>query len=199
MRRGCLKKCPIRTFMIPELVLRRLMTLVLLLTTLYGCGGQIAQPTPIGNAASVSDAGAFTVELMSITGVEWSSATVRGKPLLVLFFSSWCERCFLSLRQLNAMISESEFKGQFEVAGVLIDEQNHKAVAQELTVGVPVVFPVLRSNAQLRASMKQHLKITGVPAACLLDASGHIVESFEGSPPVAYLARRAMNSGEESE
>ena len=96
------------------------------------------------------------------------------------------------------MISKPEFKGRFEVAGVLMDTQNQKVVAQELMVGAPVAFPILRSTPKLRASIKNRLNITGVPAACLLDASGRLVESFEGNPPVAYLVRRAMNSGEES-
>jgi thiol-disulfide isomerase/thioredoxin len=159
----------------------------------------MAQPTPTVNAAPSRQVDPFKLELTAITGGEWSSVTERGKPLLVMFFSSWCERCFLSLRQLNAMMSKPEFKDHFGVVGVLMDEQTHKAVAEELTVGAPVVFPVLRSSAQFRASMKQELTISGVPSACLLDASGHIVESFEGSPPVAYLVRRAMISSEESE
>jgi hypothetical protein len=97
------------------------------------------------------------------------------------------------------MANETELKGRFEVAAVLMDGQNHKEVTQELMAGTPVRFPILRSSVQFRENMKRNFNISGVPATCLIDASGRIVESFEGSPPVAYLVRRAMNSGEESE
>ena len=97
------------------------------------------------------------------------------------------------------MANETELKGRFEVAAVLMDDQNQKEVTQELMTDAPVGFPVLHSSAQFRENMKRNFKISGVPATCLIDASGRIVESFEGSPPVAYLVRRAMNSGEESE
>jgi hypothetical protein len=82
--------------------------------------------------------------------------------------------------------------------GVLLDEKGRKGVTEDLFTGTPIGFPIVVSTPSFRQELKRGLKISGVPASCILDQTGRVVEVFEGSPPVSYLARRAIANGKES-
>ncbi len=178
--------------------MKNLGILMLLTLTLFGCGGHAARSTQIAASDATKDRGPLTVELELLGGGVWSSTTAQGKPLLMVLFASWCESCFFSLRQLDLLREDPAFQGRFEAVGVLIDAERSKEVEQDLLTGTPIGFPIVRSNPQFREDMKRQLRVSGVPASCILDQAGRMVESFEGSPPVVYLVRRTLDSAKES-
>lgn len=76
-------------------------------------------------------------------GAELVMAALRGRPLLLNFWASWCAPCVEELPMLSAFYNQQSARG-WQVLGLAVDQR--EPVLRFLT-GAPVAFPVALAGA----------------------------------------------------
>ena len=71
-------------------------------------------------------------------GKPWTMAALRGKPLVVNFWATWCAPCIKELPQFERFHREYSARG-WQVVGLAID---NAAAVQEFLQRTPVSFPI---------------------------------------------------------
>ena len=71
-------------------------------------------------------------------GGQLDFATLRGKPLLVNFWATWCPPCIEELPMLDRFFADQAANG-WQVVGLAVDQP---AAVQKFLVRTPVSFPV---------------------------------------------------------
>lgn len=142
------------------------MRIALLLVTLglIGCGGATSQLRD-GAATARETPGALTAP--TLAGGAMSVPLVeRERPLLLVFWASWCEPCN---READAVerYYESE-RDRVDVVGVNVDEQ--PADAQSFIDAHHVTYPVMLDGS---LAVSDRLGVSATPTFLLLDRQGH--------------------------
>ena len=106
-------------------------------------------------------------------GTTLALASLRGRPLLVNFWATWCPPCIAELPLLSAFYTEHKANG-WQVLGLAVDKP--EPVARFLAQ-TPVSFPVALAGLQ-GANLTRELGNTagGLPFSLLFDASGQLRE-----------------------
>jgi thiol-disulfide isomerase/thioredoxin len=113
-------------------------------------------------------------------------SSLRGKPVLLTFWASWCGPCRVELPELQHLHEELGPKG-FELVSVNMD--HYSAQAQRFLAAMKLDIPTYR----IHPAMMRELGITAVPTNILLDADGTVNWLAEGySPEVAPEIRRRV-------
>jgi cytochrome c biogenesis protein CcmG/thiol:disulfide interchange protein DsbE len=98
---------------------------------------------------------------------------LKGKPLIVEFWATWCPPCRTSIPHLNELYKKFHKKG-LEAVGVTKEDE---AVVKAFQKDLPMDYPVgLDKTGKLSTSFG----VRGIPHAMLVDKSGKIV--WEGHP-----------------
>ena len=120
---------------------------------------------PDGSEAAGQPAPAFTLE--ALDGSTVSLASLRGKPVVLDFWATWCSPCIFQIPVLNAF---HERNGErVEVIGVAVDADGREAVApfaEEHDIG----YRVLLGDAALAQSYEAR----GFPTLYVIDEEGLI-------------------------
>lgn len=74
-----------------------------------------------------------------LDGLPFAMASLRGKPLLINFWASWCPPCVEELPLLSSFYKENSAKG-WQVLGLAVDQLEKVKRFLSLT---PVTFPVV--------------------------------------------------------
>ena len=144
----------------------------LVLALLAGCSGGTA-PT-VGQQAP-----AFT--LRTLSGAPLSLNSLRGRPVLLLFWKAGC--CAALLPELAARYRRTTPQA-LEIIAVNVGE-SEEAVRQ--TAGsLGLAFPVV---ADPHALLARQYQVTGVPTLFLVDRTGVVRERLLGAPAPGTLAR----------
>ena len=104
------------------------------------------------------------------------------KPLLVVFWASWCVECRAEVPTLNRLFDDTEIRVLAVNLGE--NEQKVRAFISSFQVGYPVVRdPGWQTSAAYR--------VLGIPACLLLDSEGRILYRGSSVPGniAAYLRR----------
>jgi len=112
-------------------------------------------------------------ELKTLDGERVRLQDLRGKPVLLTFFASWCGPC---RRELPGVVKlHEEFKGQgLQVIGV---NDEGKGTARHFAEKAGLTFPVLDDSGD-----KAHrlYRVRAIPAAFLIDRDGKVVRYLRG-------------------
>lgn len=119
-------------------------------------------------AVTVGDL-APNVELKSIhSGELLSLESLRGKVVLIDFWSSWCASCRQSLPYFDEL--RKKLTGEkFEVYAVNLDDKKKEALA--FLKNIPVSYPIVWDETQ---DSPEQFAITRMPTSFLLDKDGVI-------------------------
>lgn len=93
------------------------------------------QPQPMAPAA---ESAFWELEFQGLDGVLLSMASLRGKPVLLNFWATWCPPCVEELPLLSSFYQQYSSKG-WQVLGLAVDQL--EPVKRFLTRS-PVTFPV---------------------------------------------------------
>ncbi len=118
-----------------------------------------------------SEAPAFT--LRSVEGAPVSLASLRGRPVLVNFWASWCPPCRAELPDLQALAVSQD--GCLEVVGVALQSGGPEDVAA-FARRRGVAYPLLMGDD----AVARAYGVEALPRSVLVDAQGRIVRSWDG-------------------
>lgn len=132
-----------------------------------------------------SEAPDFTLRDMSGKDVKLSS--LRGHPVMINFWATWCSPCRVEIPEIVKMYSETHKAGNYEVLGVAnvssgSDQETIKAFSQELGM----TFPLLPDDGNHVTSLYHVLPI---PTTFFIDKDGIIRATQIGPVTREMLAK----------
>lgn len=148
-----------------------------------GSGSTSGQGPEIGKTAP-----GFT--LKGLDGQEVSLSDLRGKPVLLNFWASWCGPCRLEMPFLQQIYEKWTGEGLVLLAVNLQEDQN---TVQEFVRNGGFTFPILLSPGN---EVPLAYNIRGIPATFFIDADGIIrdikIGAFSGVGEVESKLAKIM-------
>ena len=125
----------------------------------------IALPTPAERAL-------FTVNFMlpDIAGNVVRLSDLRGRPVLINIWATWCYPCRAEMPSINALYQDYHAKGLAIVA--IATDQEGKPVVAPFLQAYRFTFPVLLDPQNMLGAQ---LQVPGIPTSYVLDKRGRIV------------------------
>ncbi len=113
--------------------------------------------------------------LPMIGGSQFSSDWLRGKPVIINFFASWCPDCWAELPTLEVMYRQYRARGLMVVGiGVLQDAQSTSWMVRRLGISFPVTYDTTGDV------VTKVLKLRAMPTTLFVDRYGNVVVRWEG-------------------
>ena len=132
---------------------------------LAGCGGGAGpEEVALGSPAP-------KLSLQSLDGQTVDSASLKGQPVVLNFWATWCAPCLKEIPELK----EFAAAGGAKVVGVALDEEGAKAV-KPFVEQHGINYTILLGNEETFTRFGGG----GVPYTLLLDASQRVVKIYRG-------------------
>jgi len=115
---------------------------------------------------------------LSLTGValdgrQVSLESLRGTPVLVHYWATWCEPCKVDIAQIRELATKYGPK-KFAVVGIALDSE--KSQLEKFLKSKPIAWPQLHEAGGLDGRLAEELGILTLPTMILLDAEGKVVD-----------------------
>ena len=109
--------------------------------------------------------------------------SLRGYPVVVNVWASWCGPCRLEFPDFQAVAAE---RGD-EIAFLGVDTEDSEAAANDFLEELPLPYP---SIADPDSDVKKELELRGLPGTAFYDERGELVYLKQGP----YLSEAALNA-----
>ncbi len=162
---------------------------VLIVATVYADRAtRVKVKVPSNNAPRPKDAPdgkpAPEVTFKDLDGKDATLAQYKGKVVLVNFWATWCDPCYIEIPWLIEMQQKYEAKG-FTVLGISMDEEGKSAVVPFLAKErfnvngqkFPMNYPIVIGNDEVADKFGGLL---GYPTSFLISRDGKIVKKVQG-------------------
>jgi thiol-disulfide isomerase/thioredoxin len=124
------------------------------------------------------------VAFKDLDGTDATLGQYKGKVVLVNFWATWCDPCYVEIPWLIEMQQKYEAKG-FTVLGIAMDEEGKSAVAPFLAKErfnvngqkLPMNYPIVIGNDNVADKFGGLL---GYPTSFLISRDGKIVKKVQG-------------------
>lgn len=114
----------------------------------------------------------WTLEFDTPAGTRLALSSLRGRPLMINFWATWCPPCVEELPLLNSFFQENSSKG-WQVVGIAVDKL---APVQAFLARQPLAFPVVLAGMEgLALSKSLGNQAGGLPFTVLVGADGSIL------------------------
>ena len=145
-----------------------------------------------GAAAAQAEAALWAASFDRPEGGRLAVADLRGRPLVVNFWATWCPPCIREMPALDRFAREHAARG-WQVLGIAADEA---AAVRSFLARSPVSFPVgLAGFAGLELSRGLGNGAGGLPFTLVLGADGAVRQRRIGETSYDELARWAAAIG----
>ena len=162
---------------------------VLIVATVYADRAtRFKVKVPSNNTVQAKDAPdsklAPEVTFKDLDGKDTMLAQYKGKVVLVNFWATWCDPCFVEIPWLIEMQQKYEAKG-FTVLGISMDEEGKSAVVpfiakERFNVNgqkLPMNYPIVIGSDEVADKFGGLL---GYPTSFLISRDGKIVKKVQG-------------------
>lgn len=145
-------------------------------------------PVPAGSGNGSADGGLDSLWSLSLArpeGGELALATLRGKPLLINFWATWCPPCLRELPEIDRFHREFGPRG-WQVLGLAIDGPTP---VREFLARVKIGFPTALAGLE-GTELVSHLGNPqgGLPFSVMIDAGGRVRQRKLGETHFDELA-----------
>ena len=124
-------------------------------------------------------------------GGELAFAGLRGKPVMLNFWATWCAPCVTELPLLDRFHRDQQARG-WQVVGLAVDND---APVREFLAQHPVSFPVALAGFEgVGLSRALGNAGGGLPFTVVFDSSGGVADRKLGALAAEDLARWAANT-----
>src|SRR6267154_2341953 len=147
---------------------------------------KVTDPVKSTEQVSVKTAGqpAPEVTFKDLQAKDVTLGQYKGKVVLVNFWATWCDPCYIEIPWLIEMQQKYEAKG-FTVVGISMDEEGQSAVAPFLAKErfnvngqrLPMNYPIVIGNDEVADKFGGLL---GYPTSFLISRDGKIVKKVQG-------------------
>lgn len=160
-----------------------------------GLTGQPLTAPAVGTAASQASSNEMHSEALrdfwnlsfeTPAGQALSMASLRGKPLLVNFWATWCPPCIEELPLLDSFYRTNQGKG-WQVIGLAVDQPS---AVQKWLLSKPLSFPVGMAGFQGTELVKSFGNTSGsLPFTLVVSAAGGVIARKTGKVTPDELQR----------
>ncbi len=127
-----------------------------------------------------------------LDGSSLALASLRGRPLLVNFWATWCPPCVEELPLLNRFYAENRAKG-WQLIGLAVDRE---AAVKPFLSRQPLDFPVLMAGlGGVEVSRTLGNEAGGLPFTVVFDSTGSVAQRKIGQLRAAELSAWSGPSG----
>ena len=109
----------------------------------------------------------------ALDGTKVSLDSLKGVPVLVHYWATWCEPCKVDIAQIKELYGKYGPK-KFAVVGIALDTDK-QALAKYLSQK-PIPWPQLHEAGGLDGRLAEELGVLTLPTMFLLDAEGKVVD-----------------------
>jgi thiol-disulfide isomerase/thioredoxin len=99
--------------------------------------------------------------------------SLRGRPVLVHYWATWCEPCKVDIAQIRELYAKYGPK-KFAVVGIALDTD--KVQLAKFLAAKPIPWPQLHESGGLDGRLAEELGVLTLPTMFLLDAQGNVVD-----------------------
>jgi len=149
--------------------------LVLAALAVAGCGSS-------ASASSGASGAAQTLTGSTLKGGTFDLATVKGKPVVVNFFASWCGPCN---QEAPEVVAFAKAHPDVQVVGVATNDKPFDT--QTFVKKYGITYPVVMD---LDGSIGNAWGVTGIPTTFFIDKSGNVQSSIVGASTQAQFQLR---------
>jgi cytochrome c biogenesis protein CcmG, thiol:disulfide interchange protein DsbE len=142
-------------------------------------------PTPVLDTAPKNPRKLFTFRLADLKGRQVDLSTLKGHPLVVDFWATWCPPCRKEIPELNAIYKKYRSRG-LVVLGLSVDiiqgdgVKSVRPFARELKIGYPIL---MADDAVVDA-----LDVDNLPTTLFFNRKGELISRLEGAGKRGELA-----------
>ncbi len=115
----------------------------------------------------------WTLSFETPQGTRLNLESLRGRPLLINFWATWCPPCVEELPLLNAFHQENAAKG-WQIVGIAVDKAEP---VRAFLARQPLAFPVALAGMEgLNLSRTLGNQVGGLPFSVLIGAEGTVLQ-----------------------
>lgn len=114
-------------------------------------------------------------------GTYVSLSSLRGHPVILNFWATWCQPCLAELPALDAVYRKYKESSGLQVIGVNVQDGSTPAQISTYIRGLGVTFPIWLSGAA-DYNVESTYKIQAMPTTAFIDRSGIIRQIHIGGP-----------------
>lgn len=151
-------------------------------------GGSPAGSTQPANLLKTAPQVGFRAPDFQLTGLDgkkYSLDGMRGKPLVINFWASWCPPCRLEAPELVKLYNQ--YQGRLEILAINLTFQDSLEDMRAFVDESGVTFPVLLDK---EGAVTKAYQIQGIPTAFFVNKEGVIIDRVVGYSGPDLLASK---------
>ena len=165
-------------------------TIFSLVIFLAGVGWRWISRVPAGSAGSQFTAArqgflAPDFSLQTLTGETVALSSLRGQPVLINLWASWCAPCRAEMPAIQRVYQDYQAQG-FQVLAVNTTNQDDPGKATAFAQQLGLKFPILLDSNGI---VGQQYQLQSLPTSFFVDGNGIIREVVVGGPMSEALLR----------
>lgn len=173
--------------------MRRVLLLVTACLLLAACSRPVGQEVPPGAPVQIKVAEGYRAPEITATDVQTGQTVklsdLRGQPVFLNFWATWCSPCKIEMPAMEALYKEAGPKLRILAVGQTPWETKEQLAAYAKTLGL--TFPILYDEGVAAEAYG----VVGVPTSYFIDSDGIIRAIYPGLLSDAKMRSLAATAG----
>lgn len=129
--------------------------------------------------------------LSTLTGESVKLSSLRGKTVILNFWTTWCPPCKSEMPDMQQFYSDYK-KNNIMIIGVnLTDNESSTKQVKDFAQQYKISFPILLDT---KGEIRKQYKIITIPTTYIIDSNGIIVENVVGPMTYDKIKKLTLNS-----